>query len=221
MAAIRIGGGRSTSLATIHEYISDPELGWKNREGQFDMLDPRRNVFFHYTNWSRGRRATSDRESALDSARTPSVLFFGDSYVQGYGLSNAQTFAWMVQARHPEVAVSNFGTADYGTYQSYLAIAKYAHGPCSVFYLFNGFHEGRNVADQDWLRMLKPPPPNWFFPYADLRQGTLAGARISGRYGVAGEPMAAHCRAGAGLLYSGSHPTRVCGTSAALRKLCW
>jgi hypothetical protein len=179
-------GGYPDWWRTLHvsrdnsQYIADPELGWKNREGQFDMLDPRRNVFFHYTNWSRGRRATSDREPALDSARTPSVLFFGDSYVQGFGLSNAQTFAWMVQARHPEVAVSNFGTADYGTYQSYLAIAKYAHGPCSVFYLFNGFHEGRNVADQDWLRMLKPPPPNWFFPYADLRQGALRAQESPG-----------------------------------------
>jgi len=155
------------------EYAPDPDLGWKNRQGRFDLVDPQRNSPFRYTNWSQGRRATADLEPAQDSADTPRVLFFGDSYVQGYGLSNQQTFAWIVQQKHPDLAISNFGTADYGTYQSYLAIAKYVHGPCSVFYLFNGFHEGRNVADPDWVRILKQPPPGLFFPYAELQDGAL------------------------------------------------
>ena len=114
-------------------------------------------------------------------AQQPRVLFFGDSYVQGYGLSNQQTFAWLVQKNHPELAVSNFGTADYGTYQSYLAIcSKYVRGPCSVFYLFNSFHEGRNVAEPDWIRIVKQPPPGLFFPYADLAGGTLRAQQSRG-----------------------------------------
>lgn len=157
------------------EYAPDPELGWKNREGQFDMLDPGRRSLFHFTNWSQGRRATADREPAQNPENAPSnrVLFFGDSYVQGYGLSNPQTFAWIVQKNHPELAISNFGTADYGTYQSYLGIAKLVRGPCSVFYLFNSFHEGRNVADPDWVRIVKQPPPGLFFPYVDLEGAML------------------------------------------------
>jgi hypothetical protein len=170
------------------EYAPDPDLGWKNRAGQFDMLDPNRNTLFHYTNWSQGRRATADRESPPDPGKRasgkPRVLFFGDSYVQGYGLSNQQTFAWMVQKAHPELTISNFGTADYGTYQSYLAIrlaiAKYVHGPCSVFYLFNSFHERRNVAEPDWIRTVKQPPPGLFFPYAELVGGTLEGHESRG-----------------------------------------
>ncbi len=169
------------------EYAPDPQLGWKNREGQFDMVDPERNTPFRYTNWSEGRRATADHESALNpenAASAPRVLFFGDSYVQGYGLSNQQTFAWIVQKNHPELAISNFGTADYGTYQSYLAIrlaiAKYARGPCSVFYLFNTFHEGRNVAEPDWVRVVKQPPPGLFFPYADLADGALRARQSPG-----------------------------------------
>jgi hypothetical protein len=171
-------GGYPTWWQMLHisrddsEYAPDPELGWKNREGQFDMVDPQRAAPFHYTNWSQGRRATADREPAPNSA-APRVLFFGDSYVQGYGLSNPQTFAWLVQQAHPELTVSNFGTADYGTYQSYLAIAKYVHGPCSVFYLFNSFHERRNVADPDWVRVVTEPPAGLFFPYADLSGGAL------------------------------------------------
>jgi len=176
-------GGYPGWWQTLHisrddsEYAPDPDLGWKNREGQFDMVDPERNSPFRYTNWSQGRRATSEREPGDD--REPGedtssrVLFFGDSYVQGYGLSNQQTFAWIVQHKHPELAISNFGTADYGTYQSYLAITKFAHGPCSVFYLFNSFHELRNVAEPDWIRIVKQPPPGLHFPYADLAGGAV------------------------------------------------
>jgi hypothetical protein len=155
------------------EYAPDPDLGWKNREGQFDMVDPERNTPFRYTNWSQGRRATGDREPARETANTPQVLFFGDSYVQGYGLSNQQTFAWVLQKTHPELAISNFGTADYGTYQSYLAVLKHVRGPCSVFYLFNSFHEGRNVAEPDWVRIVKEPPTGLFFPYGDLADGKV------------------------------------------------
>jgi hypothetical protein len=175
------------------EYAPDPELGWKNREGRFDMVDPQRNIPFHYTNWSQGRRATADGEPAPNpenpstenpSSNKPRVLFFGDSYVQGYGLSNQQTFAWMAQKAHPGLAISNFGTADYGTYQSYLAIrvalAKHVRGPCSVFYLFNSFHELRNVAEPDWIRIVKQPPPGLFFPYAEMAGGTLQGRQSRG-----------------------------------------
>lgn len=177
-------GGYPSWWQTLHvarddsEYAPDPDLGWKNREGQFDLVDPQRNSPFHYTNWSQGRRATSDREPAPTS--TLRVLFFGDSYVQGYGLSNQQTFPWIVQQQHPELAVFNFGTADYGTYQSYLAMAKFVRGPCSVFYLFNTFHERRNVAEPDWLRIVKPPPPGLFFPYVDLAGGTLRAHQSRG-----------------------------------------
>ena len=173
-------GGYPNWWQTLHisrddsEYAPDPDLGWKNRQGQFDRVDPARNSPFRYTNWSQGRRATADSEPTQDSARLPRVLFFGDSYVQGYGLANQQTFAWMVQKSHPELVVSNFGTADYGTYQSYLAMAKHVRGACTVFYLFNTFHEGRNVAEPDWVRIVKRPPPGLFFPYADLRGGTLS-----------------------------------------------
>jgi hypothetical protein len=179
-------GGYPSWWQTLHisrddsEYAPDPDLGWKNREGQFDLVDPQRNSPFRYTNWSQGRRATADREPAQASPNTPRVLFFGDSYVQGFGLSNQQTLAWMVQKTHPELVVSNFGTADYGTYQSYLAIAKHVRGPCSVFYLFNGFHEGRNVAEPDWVRILTPTPPGLFFPYADLADGTLRAQKSRG-----------------------------------------
>src|SRR5580698_7395578 len=66
-------GGYPNWWQTLHisrddsEYAPDPDLGWKNRQGQFDRVDPARNSPFRYTNWSQGRRATADNEPTQDS----------------------------------------------------------------------------------------------------------------------------------------------------------
>ena len=150
------------------QYECDPDLGWRAREGQFDLAWPGRSTRTRYTNWSEGRRATTEQEAPWDAADRPQVLLFGDSFVQGYQLSDAETLAWIVQHRHPELKVSNFGAGDYGTYQSYLAVEKWVHGPSSVYYLLNGFHEERNAGDRSWLRIYKKPPAGCFYPYAEL-----------------------------------------------------
>src|SRR5262249_22657852 len=109
------GGGAS-------EYECDPDLGWRARQGRFSLgwRDGATLVrAFEYTNWSGGRRATAGEEQAGDAPARPRVLFFGDSYIQGYGLSDSETLPWIVQKRHPELLVSNFGAGLYGTYQSY------------------------------------------------------------------------------------------------------
>lgn len=175
------------------EYKPDPELGWSNREGSLDLLWPGlREGPQRVTNWSRGRRATSAQEPR-DSSRQQ-VLFFGCSYVQGYGLSDAETLPWMVQQRHPELEVSNFGTGNYGTYQSLLSMKRNVHGPVSVYYQFDGFHEDRNIAALSWLRVNKRPPPGWFFPYAVLKNGQIEERRSRG-YLV--WPISRHLRTGA------------------------
>jgi hypothetical protein len=100
--------------------------------------------------------------------------------VQGYQLSDSETLPWIVQQRHSDVVVSNFGTGDYGTDQSYMAIEKWVHGPTSVYYLFNGFHEGRNAADPNWLRVYKKTRGGFFFPYAELVAGDLQARKSPG-----------------------------------------
>ena len=82
------------------EYQCDSDLGWRPREGKFDLVwqgqRPAR-----YTNWSGGRRATAEQEPASDAKKRPQVLFFGDSFPQGYQLSDEETLPWIVQKRHP------------------------------------------------------------------------------------------------------------------------
>jgi hypothetical protein len=86
----------------------------------------------------------------------------------------------MVQQRHTELAVANYGTGLYGTYQSYLAMKKWVHGPSTVYYLFNGFHEGRNAGDPNFLRIMKAPPEGCFYPYAQVSGGHIEGGRTRG-----------------------------------------
>jgi hypothetical protein len=164
------------------EYQADADLGWRARQGQFNLVWRDGSDSGHprlCTNWSEGRRATSEREPPAGTNR-PQVLFFGDSYIQGYGLSNTETLPWMVQKRHPEVQVSNFGAGLYGTYQSYLAMKKWVHKPASVYYLFNTFHEDRNTAAPSFLRVMKKPPPGWFYPYAEISDGQFQERRSRG-----------------------------------------
>jgi hypothetical protein len=165
---------------TVDEYEIDPDLGWRNKAGVFDLAGPHRNDVFRYTNWSDGRRATSEQQREHDSVARPQAAFFGDSYVQGYGLSDNETFAWIYQHRHPELRVDNFGTANYGTYQSFLALKKNGSGAAHVYYLLNGFHEERNVASASWIRITKPPAPGSSFPYAVLEGDSIVEHRSSG-----------------------------------------
>jgi hypothetical protein len=160
------------------EYEADPVLGWRNHAGVYDLVDAQRGNVFRYTFWSRGRRATSAREA--EGSGRPVVAFYGDSYVLGFGLTDSATSAWIFQRRHPEWTVENFGTADYGTYQSYLSMKRSAQSGWRVFYLLNGFHEERNVAAASWIRMVKQPPPGFFFPYAVLSGGSLEGRKTEG-----------------------------------------
>ena len=162
------------------QYACDAELGWVAREGEFDLSWRNDRNPFRYTNWTGGRRATADREPAQEATSRRQVLFFGDSYIQGYGLSDSETLPWIVQKRHPNDRVSNFGAGAYGTYQSYLAMKKSVRGASSVYYLFNGFHESRNAGDPSWLRVFKRPPSGCFYPYAEISGGELREGRSEG-----------------------------------------
>ena len=165
------------------DYEADADLGWRVRQGDYSLVwadGTDSNHPVKTTNWSGGRRATSEHEPAPGNSNQGRVLFFGDSYIQGYGLPDSQTLPWIFQKRHPELDVSNFGAGLYGTYQSYLSMKKSVHEPASVYYLFNAFHEDRNAAAPSFLRIAKTPPPGWFYPYAEVSHGELVGERSRG-----------------------------------------
>jgi hypothetical protein len=165
---------------TASEYECDPDLGWRPRQGQFHLAWPDQPGVKLYTNWSGGRRATMQQEADWDSSNRPQVLLFGDSFIQGYRLSDSETLPWIIQQRHPELKISNFGSGNYGTYQSYLAIRKWVREPAAVYYFLNGFHEERNAGDRSWLRINRKPTTGCFFPYAELSGGEVRDERSTG-----------------------------------------
>jgi hypothetical protein len=64
-----------------------------------------------------------------------------------------------LQGKHPEVAIRNYGTGGYGTYQSLLVLERLFANPRSsrpewVLYRFIEHHEIRYVAGPQWTRLL-------------------------------------------------------------------
>jgi len=145
-------GPKETAL---HE--PDPTLGWVNKPGRY-VLPPhlaggRERVVTVLADHSRAT-APAGTSSAPDAQRVDLV---GCSVTNGYGLSDADTFGWKLQAEHPDLRIVNFGTAAYGTYQSLLRMEKVLAEkppPRLVLYGFITQHEARNVATYDWLRGL-------------------------------------------------------------------
>lgn len=152
----------------------DSEAGWANRAGVYTVTAPS-GLPMRYTNWTEGRRATSEAEPAPDHAR-PRTIILGDADAYGAGLPDAATFAWRVQQARPEAQVDNYGTPGYGSWQSFVRMGRAlekAPAGAAVYYVFNGSHEARNVADPAWIRVDHHPGNGVFFPYATLYNGAL------------------------------------------------
>jgi hypothetical protein len=133
----------------MHE--PDPELGWRNRPGAYVFG---RDAPIRMTFWPDGSRATAPEPRGAG----PVVALVGDSFTQGWAVSDAQTFGWTLQERLPHARVRNWGSAGYGTTQSLLALRRLlgagGEPPRVAVYGFSDFHEGRNVAAAAWLHDL-------------------------------------------------------------------
>jgi hypothetical protein len=147
---------RLLDMPRMHE--PDPGLGWRSKEGRFVFgTTPIRMTF-----WPDHARATAAAPVRADAA----IVVLGCSFVEGWALSDEETFAWRLQERFARARVLNLGTAGYGTTQSLLALKRYleeherTHGaaaakrPPLVVYGFSDFHAGRNIAEASWLRTL-------------------------------------------------------------------
>jgi hypothetical protein len=133
---------------------SEPVLGWENRAGTYPATE---GVNVSMTFWQNGRRATRPfAPSRQDFKEKQSVMIVGCSFTQGFGVSDEQTFPWLLAEWNNEFVVENFGTGGYGTYQCFLRIRKELEQrekpPCLVVYGLCWFHIDRNVGDYGWLR---------------------------------------------------------------------
>lgn len=148
----------------------DPQLGWRARPGAIRVPpalpgQPPLTV----TTLPDGSRSTGP--GPTPPARR--VVLLGGSFVQGWGVSDDQTFASALQRRWPDLRVANYGTGGYGTVQSLLLLRRLFDGPeppAAVLYGFIYLHEDRNVATADWLYSLALTASrgNGRTPYATL-----------------------------------------------------
>ena len=134
--------------------LDDPELGWKNRPGTGHPDEPGR-APMHF--WPDGERASAP---APDKPAGRRVLLIGCSFTEGFGVRDDETFAWRLNALHPDVRFENRGVPGYGTYQSLLLLERLlresrGHPPDLVVYSFIGDHTKRNVAAYKWIRNLR------------------------------------------------------------------
>ncbi len=148
-------------------FTVDSELGWRHSPSTRNYQAANGSgPVFTVTFREDGSRAVSNDEHLSG----PEIILLGCSFTEGYGLSDSQTFAWKLQSLLPARFVKNFGTAGYGTLQSYFLERRYldAHRdrpPAAIVYHFASFHLARNIKNPATQRYWVQPG---IFPYCDL-----------------------------------------------------
>jgi hypothetical protein len=140
-----------------HVFEPDPELGWRARSGTYEFPPwAPGGASIRFTIWPDGDRATRPGPPPGADERQR-LVFVGDSFTQGWAVSDEAAYPWRVQQRRPREVVVNLATGGYGTYQSLLALERYfARGGRAkmVLYGFLTFHDERNIADPRWLKAM-------------------------------------------------------------------
>lgn len=143
----------------------DTELGWINKEGVSRSLEGEGAAM---TFWSHGRRATRP-DPAVPAGRTP-VMIIGGSNAQAYGVVDAESFAYRLADRFPDLSIENFGGGGYSTVQATMmaerALKDFYTGPKPKLILlgFDDAHILRNVADQSWVFSISDPEGRYVAP---------------------------------------------------------
>lgn len=139
----------NNSIAIPHK-----ELGWVTKEG-VNILNHEKRIYkkIIYTYEDLGNRKTINKKNNDKN----SILVFGGSFTQGWGVSDNKTFSSRIQESLKELDVYNFGHAGYSGYQSLLLMEdklKKIKSKKLIIYGFLEHHEQRNVARKSWLKLL-------------------------------------------------------------------
>jgi len=131
-----------------------------------------------------------ERRAGAQVARAgETVVLVGCSYVFGWGLSDADTLAWKLQARFPRSRIRNFGTAGYSTLQALLLLRRLfaePDPPAHVIYGLVELHEARNMAAAWWARALASKAAEGYaaVPGCSLAPGNRLACRPPAAYPV-------------------------------------
>lgn len=124
--------------------ISHPTLGFGLNPGTYSVTI-NDSLSYSVTHGLDSLRVTS---SSVVSDSLPQLWLMGCSYTYGMGVNDEETFAWLLQEKHPELRVRNFGVPGFGTVQSYLQLKQLLEAgeiPGQVILNYADFHDERNV----------------------------------------------------------------------------
>jgi hypothetical protein len=102
-------------------FAIDRQLGWVQRPNH---TVTQRTQYFA-TTYTTNAKGFRDRDR--DPGRTPGrdrVLVFGDSQIFGWGIRDGRRFSDLLEARHPQLEVWNFGVMGYGLDQELLTYER-------------------------------------------------------------------------------------------------
>ncbi len=96
----------------------DWELGWVNRTGALgaDLCDGAPAII-----WSNRQRAS---RCLRDLQRAKQVALLGCSFTFGLGVSDSETYPWLLNEMGADVSFDNYGVRGYGAYQCLLTMKR-------------------------------------------------------------------------------------------------
>jgi hypothetical protein len=99
-------------------YQRHPTLGYTHIPGRYTVFFW--DTSFDATHLPNTLRVTHPIDSYRESQKKEEVWIFGCSFTYGWGLSDEETYPWLLQERFPEYEIVNFGVGGYGTIHSLL-----------------------------------------------------------------------------------------------------
>ena len=90
---------------------------------------------------------------------SPSILVIGGSFAGGYGVTDQQTFSYLLDKTVKHHQIINFGTGGHSSWQAYLRLQSYLTNqnnakPALILYAMIDDHRNRNIADFSWINYL-------------------------------------------------------------------
>jgi hypothetical protein len=112
---------QSQAAEQLTGYQHDSEIGWINAPGLFEYEAVGRVIKKRI--WPDHSRVTRLERSLPEPSPTP-VVFFGDSFIEGWGLNDEETLAWHTQEALPRRNVYNYAVSAHGICQTLAMVRR-------------------------------------------------------------------------------------------------
>jgi len=142
----------SVTASPNHWLIGDSICGLKLNPGEYEITLENA-ITFKTTHTERGVR-----RNPANGDKSREVHVFGCSFTYGYGVNDAEVFTNLLQEKHDELSVINFGVPGYGTAQSILQLKEeMGEGsfPTHAILVYSEVHPERNALANSYRRALK------------------------------------------------------------------